>query len=233
MTVVLKTLAGKISSTHVFIVIFNTVGLHNSKNLPVLFLHRICFLDTSLLPTLVRSVTYFLSCQTIHICPPFTTMLGHPLSSCYASLSLRQFTQFSCKSWASIIFSSPFHLINDDFSCNWWMAVWWLGIYTYVCIVHSFCVVSSCIQFPRHKCHHFGNVGWVPGELLIRIWVYCLLRITISLVDEYIPHKLTTIQLEELNCRQCGKVAGGARISSELHRPTLIMVSLFPTRSKI
>ena len=29
MTVVLKTLVGKISSTHVVIVIFNTVGLHN------------------------------------------------------------------------------------------------------------------------------------------------------------------------------------------------------------
>ena len=85
----------------------------------------------------------------------------------------------------------------------------------------------------RHKCHNFGNVGWVPGELLIRIWVYCLLRITISLVDEHIPHKLTIIQLEELNCWQCGKVACGARISSELHRPTLVMVSLFPTRSEI
>ena len=60
-----------------------------------------------------------------------------------------------------------------------------------------------------------------------------MLRITISLVDEHIPHKLTIIQLEELYCRQCGKVAGGARISSELHRPTLVMVSLFPTRSKI
>ena len=85
-----------------------------------------------------------------------------------------------------------------------------------------------------HKWHHFGNVGWVPGDLLIRIWVYCLLRITISLVDEHILHKLTIIQLEELYCRQCGKVAaGGARISSELHRPTHVMVSLFPTRSKI
>ena len=36
-----------------------------------------------------------------------------------------------------------------------------------------------------HKCHHFGNAGWMPGDLLIRIWVYCLLRITISLVDEH------------------------------------------------
>ena len=52
-------------------------------------------------------------------------------------------------------------------------------------------------------------------ELLITIWVYCLLRITISLVDEHIPHKLTIIQLEELNCRQCSEVDGGARISSE------------------
>ena len=75
MIVVLKTLVGKISSTHVFIVIFNTVGL-TSKNPLELFLHRICFLETSLLPTLVRSVTDFLSCQTIHICPPFTNNLG-------------------------------------------------------------------------------------------------------------------------------------------------------------
>ena len=39
-----------------------------------------------------------------------------------------------------------------------------------------------------------------------------MLRITISLVDEHIPHKLTIIQLENLYCWQCGKVASGARI---------------------
>ena len=51
------------------------------------------------------------------------------------------------------------HEINDDSSCNsqaWWMAVWWLGIHTYVCIVHSFCVVSNCIQFPCARVTCFG-----------------------------------------------------------------------------
>ena len=59
--------------------------------------------------------------------------------------------------------------INDDFSNNcraWWMAVWWLVIYTY-CIVHSFCAVSSCIQFPR-ACHLF----WTRSErrLSYSVW---------------------------------------------------------------
>ena len=44
MTVVLKTLIGKISSTHVFIVIFNTVGLHNiQKSTCALFTRNLLF----------------------------------------------------------------------------------------------------------------------------------------------------------------------------------------------
>ena len=43
-TVVLKTLVGKISSTHVFIVIFNTVGLHNiQKSTCALFTPNLLF----------------------------------------------------------------------------------------------------------------------------------------------------------------------------------------------
>ena len=44
MIVVLKTMVGKISSTHIFIVIFNTVGLHNiQKSTWALFTPNLLF----------------------------------------------------------------------------------------------------------------------------------------------------------------------------------------------
>ena len=141
-------------------------------------------------------------------------------------------TQFLCRQLLYTVSTRMCNLFWTRSGKKAFVPVWWVFL---ACTEQNLSVpwISTCSRLETDSAK--GYTGWETWELLIRIWVYCLLRITISLIDQHNPTQvqLTIIQLEELNCRQFGKVAGGARISSELHRPTLVMVSLFPTRSEI